>query len=104
MGGQGAQAAVGLVGVDATLGQLAPLPGPDELGRMRPPVEMTGQAFGALDAQALVLGRVRGANAAAATILRVSAFPRVPDQDAPVGGSADTKFDPVEELTDRFYD
>ena len=35
-------------------------------------------AFGMLDGQALTLGRIRGANAAAATVLRVSAIPSPP--------------------------
>ncbi|MHB8878173.1 MAG: MG2 domain-containing protein [Myxococcaceae bacterium] len=103
VGGAGAKAAVGLVGVDESLGQLAPLPGPDELVRVRPRVEVTSKAFGALDAQALTMGRIRGGNAAAATILRVSTLPSPAELDAPVYGNGASSFDPVEELTDHFY-
>ena len=56
-----------------------------------------------LDGQALTLGRIRGANAAAATVLRVSATPTPPALDAVVSGQAESAFDPIEELTDRFY-
>jgi hypothetical protein len=100
--GQGSQAAVGLFGVDESLGQLATLAGPDDLARVRPPV--TGETvFGVLDGQALTLGRIRGANAAAATVLRVTSVPTPPELDAMFGGRADTAFDPTAELTDRFY-
>jgi hypothetical protein len=101
--GQGAPAAVGLFGVDESLGQLAPLVGPDDFGRVRPTVGMSGPAFGLLDGQALALGRIRGANAAAATVLRVTTLPTAPDLDAVANGGAATPFDPTVELTDRFY-
>jgi hypothetical protein len=103
IGGKGGKAAVGLFGVDESLGQLVPLPGPDSMSRLRPPVTTSSPAFGALDGQALALGRIRGANAAAATVLRVTAVPAPPQLDAVVTASAATHFDPVEELTDRFY-
>lgn len=100
--GRGSPAAVGLIGVDESLAQLVPLPGPDDLARVRPKV--TGAlAFGLIDGQALALGRIRGANAAAATVLRVSAIPPPPALDALVSGDASTAFDPIAELTDRFY-
>ena len=73
--GAGAQAAVGLFGVDDSLGQLVALPGPGDLARVRPQVVTTSPAFGVLDGQALTLGRIRGANAAAATVLRIGAIP-----------------------------
>ena len=101
--GKGAKAAVGLFGVDASLAQLVPLAGPDDLARLRPKVGMHSPAFGALDAQALAMGRVRGAHAAEATILRVSTLPRLAEIDAYVHASAQGVFDPLEELTDRFY-
>jgi hypothetical protein len=103
IGGTGAKAAVGLLGVDDSLGQLVALPGPDDMARVRPKVEVTSKAFGALDAQALTMGRIRGGNAAAATILRVSTLPAAAELDAPVYASGASTFDPVEELTDRFY-
>ena len=102
LGGKGGPAAVGLFGVDDSLGQLAPLPGPDALGRLRPKVETTSPAFGVLDGQALTLGRIRGANAAAATVLRVSSIPTPADLDAVVSSHGESRFDPIEQLTDRF--
>jgi hypothetical protein len=101
--GQGAQAAVGLFGVDESLGQLAPLAGPEDMARVRPPVTTSGSAFGVLDGQALTLGRIRGANAAAATVLRVTGLPAVPELDAVFAGRGASPFDPTAELTDRFY-
>ncbi len=103
LGGKGGKAAVGLFGVDDSLGQLVPLPGADALGRVQPKVETGAPAFGVLDGQALTLGRIRGANAAAATVLRVTRAPAPPELDAVVNGSAESPFDPIEELTDRFY-
>ncbi|HSS02369.1 MAG TPA: hypothetical protein VLM79_35160, partial [Kofleriaceae bacterium] len=103
IGGTGGKAAVGLFGVDDSLGQLVPLPGADALARLRPRVEVSSPAFGVLDGQALVLGRIRGANAAAATVLRVSSTPAPPELDAVVSGRAASAFDPIAELTDRFY-
>lgn len=103
LAGQGAPAAVGLIGVDESLGQLVPLPGVGELARLRPPVETPSPAFGVLDGQALTLGRIRGANAAAATVLRVGAVPTPPELDAVVAVRGETPFDPTAELTDHFY-
>lgn len=103
LGGQGGPAAVGLFGVDESLGQLVSLPGADALGRVQPRVETGAPAFCVLDGQALTLGRIRGANAAAATVLRVSAVPQPAELDAQVSGRGESRFDPIEELTDRFY-
>jgi len=103
LGGKGGKAAVGLFGVDESLGQLVALPGPDAMGRLRPQVGTSSPAFGMLDGQALSLGRIRGANAAAATVLRVTSIPKPPELDAVVDARARSKFDPVEELTDHFY-
>lgn len=103
IGGQGGPAAIGLFGVDDSLAQLAPLPGAGDLGRVQPRVESRAPAFGTLDGQALTLGRIRGANAAAATVLRVSEIPRPPELDAVVNARARSVFDPVVELTDSFY-
>ena len=103
--GVGGKAAVGLFGVDESLGQLIPLPGAGELDRLRSKVETSAPAFGSLDGQALTLGRIQGANAAAATVLRVSSIPGPPELDAVVSASSDRDagFDAVAELTDRFY-
>ena len=103
LGQRQARAAVGLFGVDQSLSQLATLVGPDALRILRPVVAMKSKAFGLLDGQALALGRVRGKNAAEATVLRVASVPRPADLDVVVNGTARTRFDPVAELTDRFY-
>lgn len=102
VGAAGGPAAVGLFGVDDSLAQLATLPGADELAPLRP--QATGAAaFGSMDAQALSLGRIRGANAAAATLVRVSAMPPPPQIEAAVSISGSTVFDPNEAQVDRFY-
>lgn len=103
VGGGGQPAAVGLFGVDDSLGQLAPLPGPDALARLAPTPTTERPAFGVLDGQALVLGRIRGANAAAATVLRVSQAPARAELDAIASARGVTAFDPGIELADRFY-
>jgi hypothetical protein len=103
IGGAGREAAVGLIGVDQSLGQLVTLPEAGELGKLQPTVGTSQPAFGVLDGQALTLGRIRGANAAAATVLRVSSIPAPPELDAVVNAQAETPFDPVIELTDHFY-
>jgi hypothetical protein len=97
------EAAVGLFGVDASLGQLVALPGAGDLARLQPLVGTDAPAFGVLDGQALALGRIRGANAAAATVLRVSSIPAPEQLDAVVNTVATTHFDAIEELTDHFY-
>jgi hypothetical protein len=102
-GGQQTRAAVGLFGVDETLGELAPLAGPDELARLRAAPTLSASAFGALDGLALVMGRVRGANAQAATVLRVTAVPAVDEIEGAVQAVATTSFDPVADLTEAFY-
>jgi hypothetical protein len=89
--------------VDESLQQLAPLPGPDELSALRPQPASDGPALGNFDAQALALGRVRGANAAAATLLRVTALPAPPALEAAVGVRGSTPLDPNGTLVDRFY-
>jgi len=101
LGGKAGRAAVGLFGVDESLGQLTALPTPETLDRLVPRVE-SSPVFGQ-DGQALALGRIRGANAAAATVLRVTAVPDAPRLEAVVDGHAASAFDPLEELTDRFY-
>jgi hypothetical protein len=100
---EGTPAAVGLIGVDESLGQLAPLPGPDELARLRPKVETPSPAFGVIDGQALAMGRIRGANAAQAAVLRVGTLPSPAAIDVVVNANTEGRFDPNEALTDRFY-
>ena len=101
--GQGAKAAVGLFGVDNSLSQIATLRGPDDLGSIRPEITMREKAFGTLDAQALSLGRIRGASAAEATILRVESVPAPAAVDRVIFESAQTEFIPITVLTDNFY-
>ena len=103
LGGRGGRAAVGLFGVDQSLGQLVTLPDGGDLARVRPTVATSAPAFGTFDGQALALGRVRGANAAAAVVLRVTSIPEPPALDAVVSSHAESHFDPVAELTDHFY-
>lgn len=100
--GQGARAAVGLMGVDDSLSQLVSLPGADELSHLRAQPSGTS-GFGGIDAQALSLGRIRGANAVAATLLRLSALPPPPEVESAVAVQGQTVFDPNEVLVDRFY-
>lgn len=102
VGDRGGPAAVGLFGVDNSLAQLVPLPGPGELSDLRPKVS-SAAAFAGIDAQALTMGRVRGKNAAAATLLRVSSLPPAAAVETPVSASGQTFFDPLEGLTDHFY-
>lgn len=102
-GGQGTRAAVGLFGVDESLSQLAPLPGPGELSRLRPKIPLRAPGFPGLDGEALVLGRIRGANAAAATVLRLGALPTPAELDVYVSSTGQTRLDPIEELTDRYW-
>ncbi|MBI5547895.1 MAG: hypothetical protein HY901_28765 [Deltaproteobacteria bacterium] len=103
MGEKGTSAAVGLSGVDESLAQLMPLPGPDEMARLRPQASMSSAAFGTLDAQALAMGRVRGPNAAAAVVLRVASPPPPQEIDQYVHSNGQGVFTPLEDLTDHFY-
>ncbi len=96
-------AAVGLFGVDESLAQLAPLPGADALGAMRPMPTVAAPAFGVLDGQALAMGRIRGANAVSAAVLRVTDVPSLEQVEPGVSASAVAAFDADAELTDPFY-
>lgn len=102
IGGQGGAAAVGLFGVDDSLSQLTSLPGADELASLRPNAS-GDSAFGVLDAEALVLGRIRGTNATAATLARINAIPAPPEVEGYASANGETVFDPNETQVDRFY-
>ncbi|MCP4810454.1 MAG: hypothetical protein GY913_20185 [Proteobacteria bacterium] len=65
------QAVVSLIGIDARLGDLAPLPGAAELSDLSVGATSFSPAWGTLDALALTSGQVRGDNAAMAAVLRV---------------------------------
>jgi hypothetical protein len=101
--GKDGPAAVGLFGVDEGLAQLAPLPGPGALGSLRPVPTLTSPAFGVLDGQALAMGRIRGPNAAAAALLRVSSAPAIEDVEPSLSLAAQSSFEPEVELTEPFY-
>ncbi len=101
--GQGVAAAVGLFGVDDSLAQLTPLPGPGSMSDVMIDAPTLSPAFGVLDGTALVMGRIQGENAAAAAVLRVTDVPTPAELDREVSVYDSTHFDPVEELTDRFY-
>ncbi|MBN1207036.1 MAG: hypothetical protein JXB05_19280 [Myxococcaceae bacterium] len=101
--GKEGPAAVGLFGVDEGLAQLAPLPGPAALGSLRPAPTLISPAFGVLDGQALAMGRIRGANAAAATLLRVREVPSVEDAEPSQAFTVQGAFEPDVELTEPFY-
>ncbi|MFT5459504.1 MAG: hypothetical protein ACI9K2_006018, partial [Myxococcota bacterium] len=102
-GGKGVAAAVGLMGVDSTLGQLVPLLAPDDPGRVLVRATSSAPAFDAFDAKALVLGTVRGENAAKAAVMRIASLPMDPAGDAPVDASVHDEPDATLELTASFY-
>jgi hypothetical protein len=101
--GKEGPAAVGLFGVDEGMAQLAPLPGPTALSSLRPLPTVARPAFGVLDAQALAMGRIRGANAAAAALLRVSGVPRPETVEPALSLLTQSPFEPEAELTEPFY-
>ncbi|HYO55825.1 MG2 domain-containing protein [Archangium sp.] len=101
--GEDGPAAVGLFGVDESLSQLVSLPGAGALDGMRPAPTVSSPAFEVLDGTALAMGRIRGANAAAATLLRVSGVPRRDGGERLVSLSVQEPFDPDVELTEPFY-
>ncbi|MFZ5477210.1 MAG: MG2 domain-containing protein [Myxococcota bacterium] len=97
-------AGVTLTGVDATLAQLAPLPGVGDFVSATVRAASGEPAFGTMDARALQVGMVRGENAAQATVLRVTGLPEVAPGADRVTASADGAFDPHGELADAFYE
>lgn len=101
--GKEGAAAVGLFGVDEGLAQLAPLPGPGALGGLRPAPTVASPAFGVLDGQALAMGRIRGANAAAAALVRVSGVPRPEEAEPALSLLSHSAFEPEVEVTEPFY-
>ncbi|MFT7519458.1 MAG: hypothetical protein ACI9MC_001600 [Kiritimatiellia bacterium] len=102
-GGKPVSAAVGLMGVDQTLSQLAPLLDPDDMGRVTVRVESEEAAFGSFDPRALMLGRVKGLNAARAAVLRVTKLPDDPAGDQAVYASGSVAPDDMEILTRQFW-
>lgn len=96
-------AGVTLAGVDRSMSTLVSLDAPDQLTRAVVTATTEAPAFGALDAQALAAGLVRGENAAQATVLRVSGLGERPGPPTGVVASAAAAFDPDVELVDAFY-
>lgn len=101
--GQGAPAGVGLIGVDSKLGDLMPLPGPQEYGRVTVRETADKPAFGAFDPRALVLGEVRGDSAARAAVLRLTGLPMDAAGDNAASAYASTVDNDTEVLTTSFY-
>ncbi len=101
--GQHGPAAVGLFGVDEGLAQLAPLPGPAALGSLRPAPTVASPAFGVLDGQALAMGRIRGAHAVAAALLRINGVPRIEEAEPAISRVVRGTFDPEVEVAEPFY-
>ena len=101
-GGAGVEASVGLFGVDTTLATLAPLPGPDALGALRPAPD-GAPVLGGLDGVALVAGLVRGAAAREAVLRTLSGPPPLAALDRPVSAFAATALDPQAELISVYY-
>lgn len=84
----GQPAVVSLTGVDEALSQLATLPSPDALAELVLDVEMEAAVLGGFDALALTTGRIRGDNAAMATLQRVQLAGASQRLEAPVSASA----------------
>ncbi len=103
-GGAASPAAVSLLGVDEALGQLTALPGPDEMGRVTIRATSRGAAFGEFDAEDLLMGRVRGANASLAALQRIQQIPTLASEERVVSGYTEAAFDPVVPLTETFYE
>lgn len=101
--GSPSPAAVSLFGVDRSLGQLAPLLGPDDFGRVTVQATTRGSAFGVFDARDLLTGDIRGENAVLATLLRMDRLPLTQREEDPISGSGSSAFDPEVVLTEAFY-
>ncbi len=102
-GETGVPAGVGLIGVDAMLGELAPLTGPDDYGRVTVRATSASPAFGLYGPASLLLGQITGENAALATVLRVTQVPMDAAGDAPATASAQTVNRDDERMADAFY-
>ena len=102
-GGKPQPAAVGLVGVDQTLSQLAPLLGADDYGRVTVLTEAERPAFDSFDPRALALGQVTGENAAKAALLRISHLPTNAAGDQPTSATAEVVADTDGATLAAFY-
>jgi hypothetical protein len=101
-GGAGVVALVGLSGVDEGLGQIAELPGPMALAEdvVNPP---TGPSVFAHTPTDLLLGRVRGPEAARAVLMRISALGQADGGEVKVDGRAQDGPDTELELALSFW-
>ncbi|MBA2320949.1 MAG: hypothetical protein H0V89_07330, partial [Deltaproteobacteria bacterium] len=102
-GDVGSPAAVSLIGVDQSLGQLAPLLAPDDWGRVTVRVTADRPAFGAFDPRALVLGQVTGENAARAAVLRITQIPADFAGEDRISASSRKEADTTSALVDGFW-
>lgn len=96
-------AGVSLAGVDSTLGQLAPLPGPDAMAGLVVGATSHAPAFGVFDAGALARGAIRGENAARAALLRVATIEELRPGDEPVSASSSSPDDTPDRMAAGFY-
>jgi hypothetical protein len=103
-GGEPVSAGVGLIGVDAALGQLATLPGPDALGEAFVQLQAARPAFAKFTPAALALGQIKGEHAARAALLRVTGVSARTEQEAGVSGEASTTLEARAELAEAFYE
>jgi hypothetical protein len=97
-------AVVSLVGVDSTLGQLAPLPGPDALSSQLVAASSSMPAYGDWDAVALTSGRIRGTNATLAAIQRVDMLTLASTELPWNSATAVSSFEPQEETMTVFWE
>ncbi|MBL8618449.1 MAG: hypothetical protein JNM72_22735 [Deltaproteobacteria bacterium] len=102
-GEQPVAAHVSLVGVDESLGQLAPLPGPDALGRLRA-APTTSQALPGLELAALTNGAVRGEQAIMAMVATLDAPPPLEALDRGVSARTSAEYDPTPDTQRLFFD
>lgn len=84
----GQPAVVSLTGVDEAMSQLTTLPSPDALAELVLDVDMEAAVLGGFDALALSTGRIRGDNAAMATLQRVQLAPASQREELPVSARA----------------
>ncbi len=96
-------AAVSLIGVDQSLGQLSPLLSPDDWGRVTVRVTADRPAFGAFEPRGLALGQIHGENAARAAVLRITQIPSDPAGDERVSASAAHDADTLTPIVEGFW-
>ena len=93
---------VSLVGVDESLGQLVPLPGPDAMATLRPGPTTT-QPLAGLELAALTNGAIRGTHAITALVATAADAPPLAALDRPVSVSS-ADFDPNPAVHQLFFE